>query len=159
MDGAPGEFAIIIQDTGSDAATYTDSTVEAETSYVYRVLAINPNGVSEPSHDVEVLTTAPVGPQEPLRTEPANVSEGGTDCPSNTSHHLRGGHRRLGHRHASKPQGTVDWFKLELEAGTRYQIDMEGADTGQRHPAEPGHGVVSTMRSGANLIVNQAKRG
>ena len=25
--------------------------------------------------------------------------------------------------------GDRDWFKMELEAGTRYQIDVEGADT------------------------------
>ena len=85
VDGAPGEFAVLIEDTGTAAASYTDDTVEAETSYVYRVLAINPGGVSEPSPDVEVLTTAPVGPEEPLRTEPANISEGGTDLPVDTS--------------------------------------------------------------------------
>ena len=85
MDETPGEFAVLIQDTGSAATTYTDNTVEPETSYVYRVLAINPDGVSEPSHDVEVRTTAPVAPQEPLRTEPANVSEGSTDCPHDTT--------------------------------------------------------------------------
>ena len=85
VDGARGEFAALIEDTGTAETTYTDDTVEPETSYVYRVLAINPGGVSEPSSDVEVRTNAPVGPQEPPTSAPANVSEGGTDCPTTTA--------------------------------------------------------------------------
>ena len=85
VDGVQGEFAVLTQDTGNADTRYTDETVEPETSYVYRVLAINPDGVSEPSRDVEVRTSAPVGPQEPPRAEPANVSEGGTDCPDDTT--------------------------------------------------------------------------
>ena len=81
VDGVQGEFAALIQDTGNADTSHTDETVEAETSYVYRVLAINPRGVSEPSRDVEIRTSAPVGPLEPLRAEPANVSEGVADCP------------------------------------------------------------------------------
>ena len=30
-----------------------------------------------------------------------------------------------------------DWFKVELEAGTRYQFDVEGADTGRGNLADP----------------------
>ena len=85
VDGVQGKFAVLIEDTGNADTSYTDETVEAETSYVYRVLAINPRGVSEPSRDVEVRTSAPVGPLEPLRAEPANVSEGVADCPPNTA--------------------------------------------------------------------------
>ena len=61
VDGVRGEFAVLSEDTGSAAASYTDNTVEPETSYVYRVLAINPGGVSDPSRDVEVST--PAAPQ------------------------------------------------------------------------------------------------
>ena len=124
VDGAQGEFAVLIQDTGTAAATYTDNTVEPETSYVYRVLAINPGGVSEPSPDVEVLTTAPVGPEEPLRTEPANVSEGGTDCAqaTTTTCEVDVGGSVTGNIETADD---ADWFKV-LEAGTRYQIDTEG---------------------------------
>ena len=65
---AGGEFTTIASDTGSAATTYTDDTVEPERVYVYRVLAISPQGVSEPSRDVEVSTAAPVAPPEPLRS-------------------------------------------------------------------------------------------
>ena len=140
VDETPGEFAVLIQDTGTAATTYTDDTVEPETSYVYRVLAINPGGASEPSHDVEVITTAPVAPQEPLRTEPANVSEGGTDCPDNTATtcEVDVGGSATGTLHAiAGGLPDEDWFRVELEASTRYQIDLEGADTGRGTLADP----------------------
>ena len=140
VDGVQGEFAVLIEDTGTAAASYTDDAVEAETSYVYRVLAINPGGVSEPSHDVEVITTAPVAPQEPLRTEPANVSEGGTDCPSTTATtcEVDVGGSVMGTLHAiAGGLPDEDWFRVELEASTRYQIDLEGADTGRGTLADP----------------------
>ena len=146
VDGAPGEFAVLIEDTGTDATTYTDDTVEPEASYVYRVMAINPGGVGEPSSDVEVRTTAPVGPQEPLRTEPANVSEGGTDCPHDTTTTCQvdvGGS-------ATGNIGTAideDNFKVELEAGTRYQMDLEGAPTGRGTLPDP----LLEIRSPTNL--------
>ncbi|MXX53366.1 MAG: fibronectin type III domain-containing protein, partial [Dehalococcoidia bacterium] len=40
------EFTIIVEDTGSSAATYTDTSVTPRTRYVYRVKAINPSGTS-----------------------------------------------------------------------------------------------------------------
>ena len=61
VDGVRGEFAVLSEDTGSAAASYTDDAVEPERSYVYRVLAINPGGASDPSRDVEVST--PAAPQ------------------------------------------------------------------------------------------------
>ena len=63
-----GDFQTLVEDTGSADATYTDDTVEPDLVYVYRVLAISPGGVSEPSRDVRVSTAAPVAPPEPLRT-------------------------------------------------------------------------------------------
>ena len=72
VDGVQGEFAALIQDTGNADTSYTDRAVEPETSYVYRVLAINPGGASEPSSDVEVRTNAPVGPLEPPTGAPAH---------------------------------------------------------------------------------------
>ena len=41
-----GEFVTIDSNTGSDAASYTDDTVEPEKSYVYRVKAVNRHGAS-----------------------------------------------------------------------------------------------------------------
>ena len=46
----PGEFTELVADTGSAATTYTDHSVAADTSYTYRIKAINGHGVSELSH-------------------------------------------------------------------------------------------------------------
>ena len=64
-----GDFQTLVEDTGSAAITYTDETVEPERAYVYRVLAINPVGVSEPSRDVEVST--PSDPNPPVEEQEA----------------------------------------------------------------------------------------
>ena len=42
-----GTFETVESDTGSAGTTYTDDTVEPEKQYVYRIKAINANGVSE----------------------------------------------------------------------------------------------------------------
>ena len=44
-----GDFSVLVADTGSPAATYTDATVAAGTTYTYRIKAINEHGVSERS--------------------------------------------------------------------------------------------------------------
>ena len=36
-----GEFSELVADTGTAAATYTDDTVAASTTYTYRIKAIN----------------------------------------------------------------------------------------------------------------------
>ena len=56
--GGAGGFILIASDTGSAAATYTDTGVQPETRYAYRVHAISPQGVSEPSSDLTVETAA-----------------------------------------------------------------------------------------------------
>ena len=62
-----GDFQTLVEDTGSAATTYTDDTVEPERSYVYRVLAISPHGVSAPSHDAQAHTPADQNPPVPER--------------------------------------------------------------------------------------------
>ena len=34
-----------------------------------------------------------------------------------------------------------DWFKVELEADTRYQIDLEGVDTGRGTASNPASNI------------------
>ena len=41
---APGEFTELVSDTGSTATAYTDDSVSADTSYTYRIKAINEHG-------------------------------------------------------------------------------------------------------------------
>ena len=46
-DDPSGHFDELVADTGTAATTYTDDTVVAETTYTYRIKAINGAGVSE----------------------------------------------------------------------------------------------------------------
>ena len=62
---APGEFTELVADTGSAANTYTDDSVAADTSYTYRIKAINRHGVSELSRWVRADTPAPPVPATP----------------------------------------------------------------------------------------------
>ena len=69
------EFAVIADDTGSAAATYTDASVTPRTRYVYRVKAINPAGTSGQSGHLNVDTpeAPPDRPLSPARGSRPNV--------------------------------------------------------------------------------------
>ena len=60
-----GTFETVESDTGSAGTTYTDDTVEPEKQYVYRIKAINANGVSEISSWVRGYTPAAPTPEPP----------------------------------------------------------------------------------------------
>ena len=53
-----GKFTELVPDTGSAAATYTDATVAASTTYTYRIKAINERGTSERSRWYHIDTPA-----------------------------------------------------------------------------------------------------
>ena len=69
------EFAVIADDTGSAATTYTDTSVTARTRYVYLVKAINPAGTSGQSGYLNVDTpeAPPDRPLSPARGSRPNV--------------------------------------------------------------------------------------
>ena len=137
-----GQFSELVSNTGTDATTYTDDTVSAETRYTYRIKAINEHGVSERSRWSHI--DVPAAPEAAEGDDPdgegdgggapggpgkkANVSEGGTDLPVDTS---TTGEVDVGGAVTGNigTTGDGDWFRVELEAGTRYQFDLEGKDT------------------------------
>ena len=53
-----GEFTPLVADTGTAATTYTDDSVKADTTYTYRIKAINGYGVSERSRWFHIDTPA-----------------------------------------------------------------------------------------------------
>lgn len=70
-------FAAVIDDTGSAATTYTDTSVTAHTRYVYRVKAINSEGMGERSTYLNVETPeepAPKPTPEPTDTPAPTLS-------------------------------------------------------------------------------------
>ncbi|MYH97720.1 MAG: hypothetical protein F4129_14590, partial [Acidimicrobiia bacterium] len=72
-----GVFSVIEDDTGSAATSYTDTTVEASTSYVYRIKARNAHGLSLRS--VYRRADTPAAPPEPqIQTETDDSDSAGT---------------------------------------------------------------------------------
>ena len=63
-DDPKGHFDELVADTGTATTTYTDDTVAAETTYTYRIKAINEHGASERSRWFHIDT--------PAAPEPAN---------------------------------------------------------------------------------------
>ena len=66
----PGVFATVAGDTGSAAASYTDTTVSAETRYTYRVVAVNVTGESPRSGYVNVETSEAPANDPPPQNDP-----------------------------------------------------------------------------------------
>ena len=142
-----GQFSELVADTGSAATTYTDDTVAAETNYTYRIKAINEHGVSPRSRWFHIDTSAAPeavegddqdeqggedgGGGAPGRATPpgpggrANVSEGATDLPADTT---TTGEVDVGGSVTGNIETFADgdWFAVVLEAGKTYQIDLEG---------------------------------
>ena len=71
-----GQFSELISNTGTDAITYTDGTVEAETRYTYRIKAINEHGTSERSRWLHIDTAAAPEAQEEQAAEPPDRPRG-----------------------------------------------------------------------------------
>ena len=70
----PGEFAVLLENTGSALTTYVDTTVTPQTSYVYRVKAINEHGVSERSSWANALTPAAPAPAVLTPAQPTGLT-------------------------------------------------------------------------------------
>ena len=125
--------------TPTAAATYTDGRVTANTSYTYRIKAMNKHGVSERSHWFRIDTpavpkTAVVALGHVL--EQTSVSEGDTDLPNdNTS----SGVVVVDDSVVGELDSTSDRdrYKVELRKGVRYQIDMEGRTAGRGTLGDP----------------------
>ncbi len=60
-----GDFSELVADTESAATTYTDDSVKADTTYTYRIKAINGYGVSERSRWFHIDTPAAPVPDKP----------------------------------------------------------------------------------------------
>ena len=126
-----GTFETVESDTASVGTTYTDDTAEAEKQYVYRIRAINADGLSDISSWVRAYTPAAPTPeptQEPT-PEPESVSEGDADLPNDNSTpgRVAVGGSATG---AIGTDGDQDRFAVELVAGRTYQFDLTGSPGG-----------------------------
>ena len=165
-----------VNNTNSTNTTYADfNATEAGVRYAYRVKALrNDSTKSKRSNfakiDLNETLTSLQGyvtsytaefyePEPTLHAQAghstlgpgtkASVSEGGTDLPTDNT---TTGRVEVG-ASASATIGTatdLDWFEVELEAGTRYQIDMEGADTDRGNLSDPSIYLFNAM--GTSLV-------
>ena len=71
-----GQFSELVSNTGTDATTYTDDTVSAETRYTYRIKAINEHGTSERSRWSHINVPAAPEPEEEQAAEPPAQTHG-----------------------------------------------------------------------------------
>ncbi len=82
---AAGEFDIIDDTVAANATSYTDTTVEASTRYVYRIKARNLHGLSTRSRFVRANTPAAPEPQPepgPVWTAVLSVGSDGSSVPA-----------------------------------------------------------------------------
>ena len=132
---AKGHFDVLAADTGTDAATYTDNTVAAETRYTYRIKAINQYGASERSRWYHIDTQ---GAPEPASNNPA------TGSPAIT------GTARVGETLTVNTSGIADEDGLE-DAAFSYQwladgTAIPGATAGAYTPVEADEGKPVTVQ-------------
>ena len=163
-----GAFSELVPDTGSAVTTYTDDTVQAATTYTYRIKAINEYGVSARSRWSHINVPGRAGGRR--RRRPGRGGRRWSDSGHATpARSRRAGEclRTLGRRRpvpttttpppakstwAARSRATSrnvndkDWFAVELEAGKRYQIDMEGSGHRPRYPVRTRVWVGFTMR-------------
>ncbi len=156
-----GHFNELVSNTGTDATTYTDDTVSAETRYTYRIKAINEHGTSERSRwshiDVPAAPEAvegddpdgedgkgdgggaPGGPGK--RANVAEPSDGDCAAGASTTCEVDVGGSVTGNIGSA---GDYD-CEVDLEAGTRYQFDLEGAPTERGTLDDPFLGLYNPL--------------
>ena len=81
----PGVFHVQVGSTGSSATSYTDSDVDAETRYVYRIKARNAHGLSPRSSYFNATTPAAPAPPEPETQDPPAQPTGLTNAVTHDS--------------------------------------------------------------------------
>ena len=116
-----GSLSAIEEDTGSAGTEYTDTTVAAETTYHYAVLALSQNGAGAQSAAISVTTPAAPGPAAPGPAAPTGLTA------SRVSHDSL----------------TLTWDNPQDGNITGYRI-MRGADTGSLSAIEEDTGSAGT---------------
>ncbi len=164
----PGEFAVLVDDTGGAATAYTDTGVEAGGRYVYRVKARNAAGLSEQSSFFNAgLPEAP---------EPTPTPEPDTDATRDGAVDL-GDITGLGETRYPKftingDDDRVDYFSFSLTAPKRVNLGLRQLDFNADLVLEDGDGatlketrkdgtateaITATLLEGAYYIRVEAK--
>ena len=147
-----GELTTLVDDTGSTATAYTDTTAtDSEETYTYQVKAIRGEDRSQASGEAQVAPPAAVV------VVTCEFDAGGSDLPADTGTAcvLEVGGSVRGETGAA---GDVDWYRVGLQAGVTYQFDMRGKSTGgwQLVDGAPAYVSVGTLEDPKLLGVYDA---
>ena len=123
-----GSLSTIEADTGSASTEYTDTTVAAETTYFYAVLALSADGDGAQSSAISATTPAAPPPAEPPPAEPTGLTA------------ARVGHSVL----------TLTWDDPQDARITGYRV-MRGPDAGSLSTIETDTGSASTEYTDATV--------
>ena len=129
----PGQFSVLTEDTGAAETSYTDTDVTPEQNYVYRAQARSTQGLSDWSPEIQANTLPAPATQTPEATvsEPSN-----RDLPTSTA---TKGYIAIG----ESATGSIKWrsdrdaFRVRLESGVTYQIDLKGDATSDGTLTDP----------------------
>ena len=123
-----GSLSTIEADTGSASTEYTDTTVAAETTYFYAVLALSSDGYGAPSSAISATTPAAPPPADPPPADPTGLTA------------ARVGHSVL----------TLTWDDPQDARITGYRV-MRGPDAGSLSTIETDTGSASTEYTDATV--------
>ena len=143
-----GEFSELVADTGTAATTYTDDSVKADTTYTYRIKAINGYGVSERSRWFHIDTPAAPVPDKPTGLSATASHDAITltwDDPGDDSITGYVILRRLRH---DDPKGHFDELVADTgTAATTYTDDTVAAETSYTYRIKAINGAGPSERS------------
>ena len=119
-----GELSTLVADTASTATAYSDATAtDSEETYTYQVKAIRGEDRSQASGEAQVAPPAAVV------VVVCEFDAGSSDLAADTTTTcvLDAGGSVRGETGTA---GDVDWYRVALQAGATYQVDMRGKSTG-----------------------------
>ena len=138
-----GEYAVVIDDTGSAGAGYTDSTATSDGKYYYRVTALNSAGESRPSYPVSAGPPGQPQSASALGTrEDALLSWDDPQDDSITGYHIERRDRDQGGGFSTLESDTggadTGYSDDTVEPGGRYAYRVTALnDFGESDPSEP----------------------
>ena len=156
-----GKLSVVAQDTGSADTEYTDSTVAAETTYHYAVLALSADGDGAQSAALSVTTPAAPKKREDNRVSPRQTAQTIITLVSNTGQ-ADGDSGNLGafdQAQAFTTGGHAAGYKLtgvDIEFNTIVVANTASYPVSIRNVASNGHPgtSVGTLASPASLAAN-----
>ena len=141
-----GTFTTVAQDTESAGTSFVDDTVEPETRYAYRIVALNNAGASRKSMYVNVTTPAVPLPAKPTGLEATEVAHDsvalGWDDPDDDS---PSGYRILRRDIANQPAGTFTTVAEDTDSA-----DLSFLDTAVEPETLYAYRIVALNAAGAS---------